>query len=147
MTNEVMALAKKAVELRNWVVDEFGPFEGVDELVGILSALDISVSISRGGWGMNIIEKSLGEIVSEGQERISNAVEKVIAKHEKELMEVELKLAADKKASLMPSQADDNKRRMTALSGSSDRYLDRLLMAQNRSLGVRYGHGLLGDWS
>ena len=90
---------------------------------------------------------SLDEVIGIGNVLIQSAVETVIAKHEREIVQVDIKLAADKKASSMPSQEDDNKRRMASLSGSNDRYLDRLLMAQNRSLGVSYGHGLLGDWS
>lgn len=96
---------------------------------------------------------TLNEIVSEGQERISNAVEKVIAKHDKELQEIAMRAKAERESALASigrtgsCSGYNHSMRMAALRGSHDRYLDQLLMAQNRSLGVGYGHGLLGGWS
>lgn len=113
--------------------------------VFIFGENEISVEFTGDKNPFERVKPTLDTIIKEGQLNIHNAVEKVITKHEKEVMEVEIKIAADKKAASMPSQEDYNKRRMASLSGSSDWYLDRLLMAQNRSLGVGCGYGLAGS--
>ena len=95
---------------------------------------------------------TLSEIVDNGQKNISNAVESVIAKHERDLQSIALTAKAERESSLASiartgsCSGYNDSMRMAALRGDHDRYLDQLVMAQNRSMGVQYVPGLIGGW-
>tara|TARA_R110002050_G_scaffold89012_3_gene187517 strand:- start:3614 stop:4093 length:480 start_codon:yes stop_codon:yes gene_type:complete len=96
---------------------------------------------------LDLVKPSLEGITNIGKARIIKSVEDVIDKHAKEL----LRINAEKESAIYSIRMTggcsgyDHSRRMAALSGSHDRYLDQLLMAQNASNGVNYGSGLQGQ--
>lgn len=93
------------------------------------------------------VKTSLESIIKLGKARIIKSVEDVIGKHDKEL----LRINAEKESAIYSIRMTRgcsgyyHSRRMAALSGSHDRYLDNLLRAQNASNGVNYGSGLQGQ--
>lgn len=113
--------------------------------VFIFGENEISVEFTGDKSPFERVKPTLDTVIKEGQLKIHNAVEEVIAKHDKELQEIAMRAKAERYSALANIGRTggclgyDHSMRMAALSGSHDRYLDQLLMAQNRSMGVNYG--------
>lgn len=84
------------------------------------------------------VRPTLDEIIKDGQTKIHDAVECVISKHDMELQKISTNAKAESDSRWDGFVRNEQARRMAALS--RDRYLDQLVMAQNRSTGV----GVLG---
>jgi len=93
---------------------------------------------------------NLDKIIERGKRKIHRRVERVIRKHDTELLEIDRKAKSERESALMSIARNgnchdaDHSRRMVALRGGNQRYLYSLAMAYSRSLGIGTSSGLGG---